>query len=33
MKLKFELDQISEEAYDRREDELLKLLEKIGTKK
>ena len=33
MKLKFELDQISEEAYDRRKDELLKLLEKIGIKK
>ena len=29
LQLKFEMDEISEEEYDRREDELLGLLEKI----
>jgi len=29
LQLKFEMDEIDEEEYDRREDELLKLLEKI----
>jgi hypothetical protein len=29
LQLKFELDEISEEEYDEKEDELLKLLEKI----
>ncbi|RTY67641.1 gas vesicle protein GvpG [Flavobacterium sp. GSP27] len=29
LQLKFELDEIDEEEYDRREDELLKLLENI----
>ena len=33
LQLKFELDEIDEEEYDCREDELLKLLEKIRTEK
>ena len=33
LQLKFELDEIDEEEYDRREDELLKLLENIRTEK
>ena len=31
LQLKFEMDEIDEEEYDRREDELLKLLEEIRT--
>ncbi|MCK9422959.1 MAG: gas vesicle protein GvpG [Bacteroidales bacterium] len=33
LQLKFEMDEIDEEEYDRREDELLKLLENIRTEK
>ncbi|MEI6888003.1 MAG: gas vesicle protein GvpG [Bacteroidales bacterium] len=33
LQLKFEMDEISEEEYDQREDELLKLLEKIRKEK
>ncbi len=33
LQLKFEMDEIDEEEYDRREDELLKLLEKIREEK
>jgi hypothetical protein len=33
LQLKFEMDEIDEEEYDRREDELLKLLEEIRTEK
>lgn len=33
LQLKFEMDEIDEEEYDRREDELLKLLEKIRLEK
>ena len=33
LQLKFEMDEIEEEEYDRREDELLKLLENIRTEK
>ncbi|MEI6049091.1 MAG: gas vesicle protein GvpG [Bacteroidota bacterium] len=33
LQLKFEMDEISEEEYDEREDELLKLLEKIREQK
>jgi hypothetical protein len=33
LQLKFEMDEIVEEEYDRREDELLKLLEEIRTEK
>lgn len=33
LQLKFEMDEIDEEEYDRREDELLKLLEKIRAEK
>ena len=33
LQLKFEMDEITEEEYDEREDELLKLLEKIRTEK
>jgi len=33
LQLKFELDEIDEEEYDRQEDELLKLLENIRTEK
>jgi len=33
LQLKFEMDEIDEEEYDRREDELLKLLEEIRAEK
>jgi len=33
LQLKFEMDEIDEEEYDRREDELLKMLEDIRTEK
>ncbi|MCX6306102.1 MAG: gas vesicle protein GvpG [Bacteroidetes bacterium] len=33
LQLKFEMDEIDEEEYDRREDELLKLLEQIREEK
>ncbi|MDP2930639.1 MAG: gas vesicle protein GvpG [bacterium] len=33
LQLKFEMDEITEEEYDEREDELLKLLEKIRAEK
>ena len=33
LQLKFEMDEIDEEEYDRREDELLKLLENIREEK
>lgn len=33
LQLKFEMDEISEEEYDKREDELLKLLENAREKK
>jgi hypothetical protein len=33
LQLKFEMDEIDEEEYDKREDELLKLLEKIREQK
>ncbi|MEI6885057.1 MAG: gas vesicle protein GvpG [Bacteroidota bacterium] len=33
LQLKFEMDEIDEEEYDRREDELLKLLERIREEK
>ena len=33
LQLKFEMDEIDEEEYDEREDELLKLLEKIREQK
>jgi hypothetical protein len=33
LQLKFEMDEIDEEEYDRREDELLQLLERIRTEK
>lgn len=33
LQLKFEMDEIDEEEYDRREDELLNLLEQIREKK
>ncbi len=33
LQLKFEMDEIDEEEYDKREDELLKLLEKIREEK
>jgi len=33
LQLKFEMDEIDEEEYDRKEDELLKLLEKIREEK
>lgn len=33
LQLKFEMDEIDEEEYDKREDELLKLLENIREKK
>jgi hypothetical protein len=33
LQLKFEMDEIDEEEYDEREDELLKLLEKIRAEK
>ncbi len=33
LQLKFEMDEINEEEYDKREDELLKLLENIREKK
>jgi len=33
LQLKFEMDEISEEEYDEREDELLQLLEKIRKEK
>ncbi len=33
LQLKFEMDEISEEEYDEREDELLKILEKIRKEK
>jgi len=33
LQLKFEMDEIDEEEYDKREDELLKLLEKIRAEK
>ena len=33
LQLKFEMDEITEEEYDEREDELLKLLEQIRTDK
>jgi len=33
LQLKFEMDEINEEEYDRREDELLKLLEDIRIEK
>ena len=33
LQLKFEMDEIDEEEYDRREDELLKLLENIRVQK
>lgn len=33
LQLKFEMDEIDEEEYDRREDELLKLLENIRKEK
>ena len=33
LQLKFEMDEIDEEEYDKREDELLKLLENIRTEK
>jgi hypothetical protein len=33
LQLKFEMDEINEEEYDKREDELLKLLENIRTEK
>ena len=33
LQLKFEMDEINEEEYDEREDELLKLLEKIREEK
>jgi hypothetical protein len=33
LQLKFEMDEIDEEEYDKREEELLKILEKIRTEK
>jgi uncharacterized membrane protein len=33
LQLKFEMDEITEEEYDKKEDELLKLLENIRTEK
>jgi len=33
LQLKFEMDEIGEEEYDKREDELLKTLERIRTEK
>ena len=33
LQLKFEMDEIDEEEYDRKEDELLKILEDIRTEK
>jgi len=33
LQLKFEMDEMDEEEYDKREDELLKLLENIRTEK
>ena len=33
LQLKFEMDEINEEEYDEREDELLKLLEKVREEK
>jgi len=33
LQLKFEMDEIDEEEYDKREDELLKLLEKVREEK